>query len=182
MKNQSIWHQGTPGEKAPEEINVVIETPKGSRNKYEISKDYNGVVLDRVLHSSVVYPGDYGCIPRTLYDDGDPIDVLVVVNFPTYPGITLKARPVGVMHMIDSGEKDNKIIAVPSKDPAFANVKNLEDLNPHILREIRNFFETYKVLEGKKTSVDGFGPRDEALREIRDSMKVYSEKYPDDSP
>ncbi|MHB8361922.1 MAG: inorganic diphosphatase [Thermoplasmataceae archaeon] len=177
MKTGSLWHIVGPGEKAPEEVNVIIETPKGSRNKYEISKEYQGIILDRVLHSSVVYPADYGLIPQTLYDDGDPIDVLVVMSFPTYPGITLKARPIGVMHMIDSGDKDNKIVAVPVKDPAFEHVRKLDDLNPHLIKEFKNFFETYKLLEGKRTSVDGFGSKEEALAEIKESMKVYSEKY-----
>ena len=178
MANESLWHAIGPGEKAPEEVNVIIETPKGSRNKYEISKDYNGIVLDRVLHSSVVYPADYGLIPHTLYDDGDPIDVVVVMSFPTYPGIMLKARPIGIMHMIDAGYKDHKLIAVPSKDPAFSHVKSMDDLNPHLLKEFKNFFETYKLLEGKKTSVDGFGSKEEAYEEIKQSIKVYKDKYP----
>ncbi len=177
MKTDSLWHIVSAGDKAPDEVNVIIETPRGSRNKYEISKDYPGILLDRVLHSSVVYPADYGLIPQTLYDDGDPIDVLVVMSFPSYPGIILKARPIGVMHMIDAGDKDNKIIAVPSKDPAFAHVTKLDDLNPHLIKEFKNFFETYKLLEGKKTSVNGFGSREEALAEISESMKVYSRKY-----
>ncbi|MHB1440685.1 MAG: inorganic diphosphatase [Cuniculiplasma sp.] len=177
MTNNSLWITTLPGDKAPEEFNAVIETPKGSRNKYEVNKEGQGVLLDRVLHSSVMYPADYGFVPRTYYDDGDPIDVLVLTSFPLYPGIIVKCRPVGVMHMIDGGERDDKIIAVASKDPAFNDIKDINDVNTHLLKEIKNFFETYKVLEGKKTTVSDYGNAEEAKKQVEESMKKFDEKF-----
>jgi inorganic pyrophosphatase len=177
MANNSLWITTSPGDNVPEEFNAVIETPKGSRNKYEVNKEGQGINLDRVLHSSVGYPGDYGFVPRTYYDDGDPIDVLVITAFPLYPGTIVKVRPVGVMHMIDNGDKDDKIIAVASKDPYNKKIKDINDVNEQLLAEIKNFFETYKILEGKKTSVPGYGDAKEAKQQIVESLKKFNEKF-----
>ncbi len=177
MANNSLWITASPGDDAPEEFYAVIETPKGSRNKYEVNKEGPGIMLDRVLHSSVMYPADYGFVPRTYYDDGDPIDVIVLTSFPLYPGTIVKVRPVGVMHMIDGGDRDDKIIGVASKDPSYSNIKDIKDVNPHLLKEIKNFFETYKILEGKKTSVSDYGDAAEAKKQIENSMKSFEDKF-----
>ena len=176
-KNASYWHQVPVGPDPPEHLNVIIETPRGSRNKYEMSKEFAGVVLDRVLHSSVVYPVEYGAIPQTLYDDGDPLDAMVLLKDPTYPGIVLKARPVGVMKMIDQGDLDNKILMVAEGDPLYRGVSTLKDLPEQLLNEIANFFQTYKILENKKTEVSGWEGKEFAVKEIQRSMEAYRKKY-----
>lgn len=177
-KNNSYWHTVPIGPKAPEILNVIIETPQGSKNKYEISKEFPGVVLDRVLHSSVMYPIEYGAVPQTYYMDGDPLDVMVLVSERTYPGIVLSAKPIGVMKMIDQGEVDNKILMVADKDPRYREINNYTDLSPHLLKEIVHFFQTYKLLENKKTEVSGWEDRNAAIKEIEESVKLYNEKFP----
>ncbi|MEM0158701.1 MAG: inorganic diphosphatase [Thermoplasmataceae archaeon] len=176
-KNNSYWHTVDRGSKFPEEFNVIVETPKGSKNKYEISKEFPVVLLDRVLHSSVHYPLDYGLIPQTLYDDGDPIDVMVLISEPTFPGILLKARPIAMMKMIDQGDTDNKILAVASNDPNFKEVQTIDNLPKHLLDEVANFFQTYKLLENKKTEVLGWASKSDALEDLKRSAKKYDEKY-----
>lgn len=177
LKNESYWHTVSLGKNPPEDLNVIVETPRGSRNKYEISKEFSGVVLDRVLHSSVVYPVDYGAIPRTLYDDGDPLDALVLVTQPTQPGIVLSARPIGLMKMVDQGELDNKILMVATKDPYYRDVKTYKDLPVHLMDEILNFFQTYKILENKKTEVTGWEGKEAAIKDIERSIRAYDEKF-----
>lgn len=177
-KNSSYWHTVPIGANPPEELNVIVETPRGSRNKYEISKQFSGVILDRVLHSSVAYPVEYGAIPRTLYDDGDPLDAMVLVTQPTAPGIVLSARPIGLMKMIDQGDLDNKILMVATKDPYYRDVKTYKDLPGHLLNEILNFFQTYKILEEKKTEVTGWEGKEMAIKDIERSIKAYNEKFP----
>ncbi len=176
-KNLSYWHQVPVGPDPPERLNVIIETPKGSKNKFEMSKEFPGITLDRVLHSSVMYPVEYGAIPQTLYDDGDPLDAMVLLTDPTYPGVVLTARPIGVMKMIDQGERDNKLLMVAEGDPMYRNVKTLKDLPEHLLKEIANFFQTYKILENKKTEVTGWEDRNFALEEISRAMETYRSKY-----
>ena len=176
-KNLSYWHQVPIGLDPPEHLNVIIETPRGSKNKYEISKEFAGVLLDRVLHSSVMYPVEYGAIPQTLYDDGDPLDAMVLVSDPTFPGIVLQARPIGVMKMIDQGEVDNKLLMVAEGDPKYRHVQSLKDISEHQLKEIAHFFQTYKILENKKTEVNGWEGKDFAISEIRRSMDMYRKKY-----
>lgn len=178
-KNNSYWHTLPVGPEPPEVINVIVETPKGSRNKYEISKDFPGVVLDRVLHSSVNYPIEYGAVPQTLYSDGDPLDAMILMSEPSYPGVVVEARPVGVMKMIDQGDKDNKILMVAKGEPRFKHVKSYKDLPEHQLKEIANFFMTYKILENKKTEVLGWEDAGFALQEIKESMEAYKEKFSD---
>ncbi len=141
------------GERAPDEINVVIEIPEGSRNKYEYDKALDIFRLDRALHSAMHYPGDYGFAPRTLALDGDPLDVLVLAIAPTFPGCLVVARPIGLLVMIDEGKEDDKILAVPVGEPAFEGIHNHTQIFPHTMRKISHFFETYKALEGKQTSV-----------------------------
>ncbi len=177
MPKGSLWTDVSFGENAPEEFYAVIETPMGSRNKFEANKGGPGIILDRVLYSSVMYPANYGFIPRTYYADGDPLDVLVLTTYPLPPGTIVLSRPLGVMKMIDGEDRDNKIIAAAVKDPANKVLKTIDDVNPHLLKEIQNFFETYKVLEGKKTKVEGYGNAEEAKKEIMDSIELYNEKF-----
>jgi inorganic pyrophosphatase len=141
-------------------INVLIEIPAGSKNKYEFDKDLNAFALDRVLFSSVQYPYDYGFIPNTLADDGDPLDGMVIIDQPTFPGCVIAARPIGMLEMIDGGDRDEKILCVPDKDPRYANVKSLKDIPSHRLDEIAEFFKTYKNLEKKVTEILGWQDAD----------------------
>jgi inorganic pyrophosphatase len=137
-------------------VPVLVEIPRGSRNKYELDQKTGRIFLDRVLYSSVHYPTDYGFIPDTLADDGDPVDALVVTNEPTFPGCIVPARPIGVLDMRDEKGQDHKVLCVPVGDPRFEGVEDLKHLSPHWLREIENFFQTYKTLEEKETEVVGW--------------------------
>jgi len=137
-------------------VPAVVEIPQGSRNKYEYDHKTGRIVLDRVLFSSVHYPADYGFIPDTLADDGDPVDALVVTNEPTFPGCLVRARPIGLLNMRDEKGPDQKVLAVPIGDPRFDEVRDLNDLASHWLQEIENFFQTYKMLEDKFTEVVGW--------------------------
>jgi inorganic pyrophosphatase len=141
------------GENQPDEINVIIEIPEKSRNKYEYDKSLDIFRLDRALHSAIHYPGDYGFAPQTLALDDDPLDVLVLVIEPTFSGCLVTARPIGLLEMTDGGKQDDKVLAVPVGEPAFEEIHNYSQIFPHLLRKISHFFETYKALEGKKTSV-----------------------------
>lgn len=151
-------------------IDVIIEIPRGSRNKYEWDDNLNRIRLDRVLYSSVHYPTDYGLMPRKRAEDGDHLDVLVVVNEPTFPGCMLQARPIGVLEMTDENGLDYKILAVPSRDPRFAETRELKDLSKHWLLEIENFFASYKALEEKETEVRGWHGVEKAW-DVIDSAK-----------
>jgi inorganic pyrophosphatase len=151
-------------------IEVTVEIPSGSRNKYEYDHVSHRFVLDRILYSSVHYPCDYGFIQGSLADDGDPLDVLVVISEPTFPGCVVRVRPVGVLDMADDKGHDYKILAVAHDDPRWDETGTLEDLSPHRLREIENFFETYKALEGRTTDVTGWLGLDDAWRIIDAAM------------
>ena len=142
-------------------VNVLIEIPAGSKNKYEFDKDMGAFALDRVLFSSVQYPYDYGFIPNTLADDGDPLDGMVLMDQPTFPGCVIAARPIGMLEMIDGGDRDEKILCVPAEDPRYADVKTLADVAPHRLDEIAEFFKTYKNLEKKVTEILGWKDADQ---------------------
>jgi len=173
----NLWHDLSTGEKAPQEINVIIENPKGSKNKYEIDKKTGIIKLDRAMKTAQDFPFDYGFIPQTLWEDGDPLDIVVLATYPLHPGILLQARPVAVLRMIDSGESDDKIIAVPLNDPRWENVQDLKDINPHTLREIRHFFETYKSIENKVVTVEKAEGKDKALEAIEKGLRLYQEKF-----
>ena len=150
-----------PAQPKPGLINVLIEIAGGSKNKYEFDKDINAFALDRVLFSSVQYPYDYGFVPNTLADDGDPLDGMVLMDEPTFPGCVITARPIGMLEMIDGGDRDEKILCVPDKDPRYVNVKTLDDVASHRLDEIAEFFKTYKNLEKKVTEILGWKGLDE---------------------
>jgi inorganic pyrophosphatase len=174
----SLWKKIPSGRNPPEIVNVIIETPRDSKNKYEVSKEYDCILLDRVLHSSVVYPHAYGLIPRTYYDDGDPIDAMVILSEPTFPGCVVEARPIGVLKMSDEKGRDDKILCVATGDPRNQDYFELKDMPKHMLDEISEFFKTYKRLEeGKGTQVEGWAGRDVALEEIRYSLNLFREKF-----
>ncbi len=155
-------------------LNVLIEIPGGSKNKYEFDKDLQAFALDRVLYSSVQYPYDYGFVPNTLADDGDPLDGMVLMDQPTFPGCIIAARPIGMLEMIDGGDRDEKILCVPDKDPRYAQVKTLQDLAPHRLDEIAEFFKTYKNLEKKVTEILGWKDVDQVMALVEKCIKAAS--------
>ena len=158
-------------------IHVVIEIPRGSRNKYEIDHETGRVFLDRRLFTATTYPADYGYIPETLGGDGDPLDALVLLEDPVYPGVWVQARPLGVLYMHDEAGEDAKIICVPPREPRWADVKDLADLTPQLVEEIQHFFEVYKALEpGKTSSTAGLAGRDAAWAEIESARTNYQPK------
>ena len=151
-------------------INVLIEIPAGSKNKYEFDKDLNAMALDRVLSSSVQYPCDYGFIPNTLGNDGDPLDGMVIIDEPTFPGCVIAARPIGMLEMIDGGDRDEKILCVADKDPNYAHVTSLKDIPQHRLDEISEFFKTYKNLEKKVTEILGWKDVDAVMPLVQECV------------
>lgn len=167
------WHDVEIGDEAPETIPVIIEVPKGSKVKYELDKPSGLLKVDRILFSSVHYPANYGFIPRTYCDDSDPLDVLVLGQEPVVPLAIMRARPIGVMKMLDQGAADDKIIAVHADDPEFATYNSISELPPHRLKEISRFFEDYKVLENKTVRIEGFLDRAEALEVVKAAIELY---------
>ena len=162
-----------PAQPKPGIINVLIEIAGGSKNKYEFDKDMNAFALDRVLFASVKYPYDYGFIPNTLADDGDPLDGMVMMDEPTFPGCVIAARPIGMLLMIDGGDRDEKILCVPAEDPRYNEVKSLKDIAPHRLEEIAEFFRTYKNLEKKVTEIQGWKDVDAVTPLVEECIKAY---------
>jgi inorganic pyrophosphatase len=175
---QHLWHSISSGPQSPDIIYVVVEVPKGSRNKYEYSKSAGVIKLDRVLYSPLHYPGDYGFIPQTYFDDGDPMDVLVMMNAPTFPGCVIEARPLGMFKMIDSGEADYKILAVPATDPNFEEYHDLSDLPQHFPKEVHHFFMVYKQLQGAEVQNEGWVGAEAAKEAIKQSTTAYWKKFP----
>jgi inorganic pyrophosphatase len=171
--SKNFWHDIETGLDIPEIVNVVVEIPKGSQNKYEYDKKNNMMKLDRVLFSPFHYPGDYGIIPQTLSDDGDPLDALVLVTNPTYPGILIECRPLGLLRLTDQGQSDDKIICVAINDPRYLNTKDIKDIESHNLKEMAHFFQVYKDLEGKKVEVLGWESAETAKTVIMDAVKNY---------
>lgn len=171
----NAWHDVEIGLAAPHEFNCVIEIPKGSKVKYELDKKSGLMKVDRVLYSSVVYPANYGFIPQTLGEDKDPLDVLVLMQEPVYPGSLMKVKPIGVMGMIDQGEADEKIICVFLDDPAFNHYTCVQELPPHTLREIERFFRDYKKLECKSVETHGMQGPEVAKRIIEEGAKRYKQ-------
>lgn len=159
-----------------DEMNVIIEIPKFSKNKYEIDKETGIIALDRVMHTAQDYPFDYGFVPQTLFDDGDALDVVLLTTHPLAPGILVKARPVAIMEMIDGGERDDKVVAVPVEDPRFDDVKDLSDLNKHFVKEMTHFFETYKKVQKKEVQVGEWHGASEAKAAFTKSCEMYKGK------
>lgn len=173
-----LWHNLSSGPQPPDIVYAVVEVPKGSRNKYEYSKRAGVIKLDRVLYSPLHYPGDYGFIPQSYFEDGDPMDILVMMNEPTFPGCVIEARPVGMFKMIDKGEPDYKVLAVPSTDPNFDDYRDLDDLPQHFPKEVGHFFMVYKQLQGTEVQNEGWVGADEAKKAIMASMALYRKDFP----
>lgn len=173
----NLWHDIPAG--SIDELNVVIEIPAGSSNKYELDKETGLIKLDRVNYGPTHYPTNYGFVPKTLWDDGDAIDVLVISTFPFHPGVLVPTRVVGIMKMNDGGESDDKIIGVPAEDRRLEHIKDIGDLNQHTLREIKLFFETIKQLKGKpvEVKVEGFENVAEAKKAFEHSLELYNSKF-----
>eukprot|EP00775_Hariotina_reticulata_P004400 gene4400-4653_t len=171
------WHDIPVGEKAPDTVNCVIEIPSGSKVKYELDKDTGMLYVDRVLASSVRYPHNYGFIPQTLCEDNDPLDVLVLMQCQVAPFSFMQVKPIGVLGMLDQGERDDKIIAVHSHDPAFKNYNDISELPSHRLNEIKAFFEDYKKNEHKAVRVDDILGREKALQVVEEAIQMYVDSY-----
>ncbi len=151
-------------------VTMIVEIPKGSRNKYEMDHETGEIFLDRMLFTATRYPADYGFIPDTLAEDGDPLDALALVTEPTFPGCRIRIRPLGVFLMEDQGHPDHKVLGVPEGDPLWANATGLPDVPQHLLKELEHFFAVYKDLEDKKTAAIGWEPADTAARIIAEAI------------
>ena len=171
------WHDFNDERITPEKFIAVIEIPKGSKNKYELDKASGLLRLDRILYTSTHYPANYGFIPRTYGDDGDPLDVLLLCSEPLEPMSLVRAYPIGVISMIDNGRNDEKIIAIPYNDPNYNNYKDIDDLPSHIFEEMRHFFTVYKNLEHKETAVNEVSARESAVCIIDQAINNYVESF-----
>ncbi len=173
----NLLHDISAGDNIPNEINVIVEINKGSLNKYELDKETGLIMLDRVSHTAQTFPFDYGFVPQTHWHDGDPLDVVLITTSPLIPGILVKARPVGVLDMIDSGESDAKILAVPVGDPRFAHVNNLKDVNPHFIKEVVHFYENYKKLQNKEVTIPSVRDAESAKAVISEAVELYKKEF-----
>jgi len=175
----NLWYDISAGNNLPNEINVIIEIPKGSHNKYEIDKETGLIKLDRANYSDAAFPYDYGFVPQTLWEDGDALDVIVLTTYPLQTGILVAVRPVAVMEMVDTGESDFKIIAVPTEDKRWEDVQDLADLNKHTVKEFQHFLETYKALKGKPSPVEigAIKGKAEAQAAVMKSIELYKAKF-----
>lgn len=171
------WHDIDLGDRLPFEFSAIIEVPKGSKNKYELDKKTGMIRVDRVLFSSVQYPANYGFIPRTFCEDGDPLDVLVLGQEPVHPLSIMVAKPIGLMKMQDQGEEDDKVIAVHMNDPEYSHYTSIKELPPHRLAEVKRFFEDYKVLEQKKVVVEDFLGPAQAVDSLNAAIKKYKKEF-----
>ena len=169
----NLWHDLDTGRQPPDLVNVVVEIPQGARNKYEFDKQTGVFRLDRVLYSAMEYPGDYGFIPQTFYEDGDPIDALVMVTDPTFPGCLIDVRPIGLFRMEDRGKPDDKILTVPNHDPIAAGYHDIADIPQHFLKEVAHFFAVYKDLEGAHVKTIGWEDATHARERINHAIELY---------
>jgi inorganic pyrophosphatase len=172
-----LWHGIPAGPNPPEDLNVVIEIPSGSKCKYELDKNCGTICVDRIIASAVYYPGNYGFIPRTMAQDGDPLDALVLSQVSFHPGITVRVRPIGLMRMTDDGDPDDKVLCVPLHDPRFREVCAVEDLPTSVVQEIQEFFRVYKNLEEKEVIIKGVDTHDHALSLIMAAIAAYAEAF-----
>lgn len=170
------WHSVASGKDVPRNVNAIIEIPKGSKGKYELDKASGLLRLDRVLYSSVHYPANYGFIPQTYCDDRDPLDILVICSIDVDPLCIIEAKVIGVMHMLDDDEQDDKIVAVANNDMAVNYINDISELPPHTIVELRRFFEDYKKLEHKQVIVEQFLGREDAYKIITDAVELYSKE------
>jgi len=177
MSTQNPWHQVSPGSNMPESVNAIIEISNGSKGKYELDKESGLLLLDRVMSSAVTYPANYGFIPQTYCDDNDPLDILVICSVDIMPMSLVEAKIIGVMNMVDGGEQDDKIIAVAKNDPVMNYINNVEELPPHTMKEIVQFFETYKALENKQVLVEGVQGRERAKEILLESLELYKQTF-----
>jgi inorganic pyrophosphatase len=170
------WHDISPGDESPRIVNAIIEIPRDSQQKYELDKDSGILKLDRFLYSAVYYPGDYGFIPQTLWEDGDPMDIIILTNRPVYPLTLVSARVIAVIRMIDNKELDDKIIGVYESDPRYSEYNGLKDIPKHVVAELKHFFETYKELQlpGEKVTVPEILDRENAWEDIEISKEKYN--------
>ena len=173
----NIWHDISPKRITEEDFIAVIEISKGSKKKYELDKETGYIILDRILYTSTHYPANYGFIPRTFGDDGDPLDVLLLCSEPLEPMSLVRAYPIGVISMIDNGRNDEKIIAIPYKDPTYNHYTDIDQLPGHIFEEMRHFFAVYKNLENKTTAVNEVKNRAEAIKIIRAAIDSYVDNF-----
>ena len=173
----NIWHDLSPSRIKPDDFIAVIEIEKGSKNKYELDKETGHIILDRILYTSTHYPANYGLIPRTYADDGDPLDVLVLCSENLYPLSLVRCYPIGVIKMLDSGKLDEKIIAIPFQDPTYNAYRDISELPAHIFNEMSHFFRVYKSLEGKETVVDEVENAEVAKGIIQKCCEAYREKF-----
>jgi len=177
MAVKNPWHDVKAHEESPKVVKAIIEIPKDSSVKYELDKETGMLMLDRFLYSAVHYPGDYGFVPQTLWDDNDPLDIIVLTGRPVYPMTLACVRVIGVLRMIDGDESDDKIIGVYNQDPRFNEFTDLKDIPEHSLKELKSFFEKYKQLQGKTCQVPQIEGREEAMKAIERSQKMYQDKY-----
>ena len=171
----NYWHEVDPG--TADQIHVIIEIPRGSKNKYEIDKDTGLIALDRALHTAQDYPVDYGFVPQTLWDDGDALDVIVLTSSPLAPGVLVRVRPVGIVRMDDSGESDDKVIGVPIRDPRFDDITDIGDVSKHLLKEVTHFFETYKQLQNKTVKIKEIQGVASAKEAFNRALSLYKDKF-----
>ena len=173
----NIWHDIDPKRISPEDFIAVIEIPKGSKNKYELDKATGLIILDRVLYTSTHYPANYGFIPRSYGDDGDPLDVLVLCSETLDPLTLVRCYPIGYLSMLDGGKRDEKIIAIPFSDPTYNTCQDIADLPAHVFDEMVHFFSVYKSLEGKEAVADDVKGREEAVAVIREALANYKDNF-----
>jgi inorganic pyrophosphatase len=174
---QHPWHEVAIGKRPPEFVNGIIEIPRGSRAKYEIDKESGLIKLDRVIYASMYYPLNYGFIPQTLGEDGDPLDIVVLTQVSVVPLCLIPSRVIGVMQMVDRGEADEKIIAVAEQDPSVSHIGDVKDLPDYLRAELQHFFENYKTLENKKVVIDEFLGREKAFKIITTSLQFYKSRF-----
>jgi inorganic pyrophosphatase len=174
----NVWHNINPGKNSPDVVNVIIEIPENSKVKYELDKDTGLLKVDRILYSAIHYPLNYGFIPQTYCEDKDPLDVLVMAQFPLLSNCLVEVRPIGLFEMIDNGERDDKIISIAIGDPVISHIDDIEQISPHKIKEIKHFFETYKQLEkNTKNIIKHILGKKEALDVINEAINLYNRVF-----